>query len=276
MGLHAQLRRLPNLLPARPPPGLVRLRHLLDRHRAVLPAHPRRRHRRPHVRQRLLPQHALRGQLPRRLRHHDALPLHHLLAGLPRPGRVHGPRRRPTVHSQPRARGHLLQPQTQPRHGHRDVGDRGWWDRLHHHVRPPHAEEGLPLRPPHHGLHRLSHQPRQFPRPALRHQHPESAPQGTEAVRRLCLARSAFPRLHGQQLLLFPRLHHAVFLHPDVRAGSPRSLAELRAIHPRDGDWRVVLWAANQRLAGASSGRKFHVDHLLDACGDAVAGVDGG
>jgi hypothetical protein len=29
-------------------------------------------------------------------------------------------------------------------------------------------------------------------------------------------------------------------------------------------------------VAGASSGGEFHVDHLLDAGGDAVAGVDGG
>lgn len=124
MGLHQQLRRLPDLPHLQPGPGRpLRLRHLLDRLDAGLPHLLRRRLHRPSHRRGLLPAHFRLGHClanPRHLRH--LLRRRFVLAALPRAGRVHGPGQRVPVlpvHEHPVD---LLQQEEEP--GDRDRGER--------------------------------------------------------------------------------------------------------------------------------------------------------
>ena len=89
-GLHAIIRRLPSVLCVYNAFLFQPFGNILDRYCTGLAAYSRRYTFRPALRHWIFPFHALCGELPRRVWHHDAQFVQELLAGLPCAGCVYG------------------------------------------------------------------------------------------------------------------------------------------------------------------------------------------
>jgi hypothetical protein len=121
VGYGQRVCRFPNLLRVRRAfRGLLR-RHFLNRFRPMFPASDYRARRRTRLRQELLSPAPRHRQLLNRVRPHDALLVHRILAGTAGAGLLRRHRRRPALHAHRVADSDLVQHAHRPRRRHRVV-----------------------------------------------------------------------------------------------------------------------------------------------------------